>query len=176
MDFQYGQACGIAIVLFIISMAVLYFIRKKHHIPVRKKDIIILLLFSIYMTILLELTLFNRSRGVSFRIELRPLWSYAETIFNGNRPLGVHIFHNILAFIPYGIFLRLLGSRTMSLKSVLIFGTLLSCGIELCQLIFRCGLCELDDVLDNTIGTAAGYGIWRGVVRLTAKIRKFRSV
>ena len=172
MDFQYDQASVIAIFLFVVSIAILYFVRKKYHIPLKKRDILILLFFSIYMTILLELTLFNRSRGVSYRIELRPLWSYVETIFNRNRPLGLQIFHNILAFIPFGIFLGWLNKQAMSLRNVLIIGAVLSCGIELCQLIFRCGLCELDDVLDNTIGTAIGYGTWCGAVRLSVKVRR----
>ena len=25
----------------------------------------------------------------------------------------------------------------------------------------RCGLCELDDVMNNTIGAAVGYSIWK---------------
>ena len=55
---------------------------------------------------------------------------------------------NILLFVPLGF---LLGSY----KGILI-GFLLSTAIELVQLIFRLGFCEIDDVLNNTIGTAVG--------------------
>ena len=41
--------------------------------------------------------------------------------------------------------------------------------IECSQLMFRCGLCELDDVLDNAIGAAIGYAVWKGGSRLGRK-------
>ena len=55
---------------------------------------------------------------------------------------------NILLFIPLGL---LLGR-----KQAIAIGLLLSAGIELTQFVFRLGVCELDDVLNNTIGTAVG--------------------
>ena len=58
---------------------------------------------------------------------------------------------NILLFIPLGF---LIGGW-----NGLIFGLVLSCGIELTQYLIRLGFCELDDVLNNTIGTAIGVGL-----------------
>lgn len=55
---------------------------------------------------------------------------------------------NILLFIPLGF---LLGR-----KQAIAIGLLLSAGIELTQFVFRLGVCELDDVLNNTIGAAIG--------------------
>ena len=55
---------------------------------------------------------------------------------------------NILLFIPLGF---LIGGW-----KGFMFGFFLSCGIELTQYCARLGYCELDDVLNNTIGAAVG--------------------
>lgn len=170
-DFHYGVAFGIGIILFIFCMLILYLARKKQKNAVRKKDVAVLLLFSVYMTFLLGVTLFNRHPEESYRLELQPLWSYIETIGNGNLPLGRQIFYNILAFVPLGIFLPLLSSRMRCKRNILISSALLSAGIECSQLIFKCGLCELDDVLDNTIGAVIGYVVWRGLRMIWKKVR-----
>ena len=41
-------------------------------------------------------------------------------------------------------------------------GFLLSCGIEMSQLITQRGYCQLDDVVTNTAGTIIGWTIWKG--------------
>ena len=56
---------------------------------------------------------------------------------------------NILLFIPLGF---LIGG-----KKGLIAGFLLSCGVEIIQYFGRLGYCEIDDLLNNTIG--AGIGV-----------------
>ena len=58
---------------------------------------------------------------------------------------------NILLFLPLGF---LIGGW----KGVLI-GFFLSCGIEVTQYVCRLGYCEVDDVLNNTIGTGVGVGV-----------------
>jgi glycopeptide antibiotics resistance protein len=40
-------------------------------------------------------------------------------------------------------------------------GCLLSAAIEILQLLTRRGVCNIDDVIHNTIGCAIGYGIFR---------------
>lgn len=55
------------------------------------------LLFSVYMTFLLGVTLMNRKPEQSYRLELQVFWSYLETTRNGNTGLGKQILYNILA-------------------------------------------------------------------------------
>ena len=62
---------------------------------------------------------------------------------------------NILLFIPLGF---LFGDKGW--KAVL-FGFLFSAFIECAQYLFLLGYCEADDVLNNTIGTAVGFGFWK---------------
>lgn len=58
---------------------------------------------------------------------------------------------NILLFIPLGLLIG--GWRG------LLIGFCLSCGIEVVQYFGRLGYCELDDVLNNTIGAGIGAGL-----------------
>lgn len=47
----------------------------------------------------------------------------------------------------------------------LAYSFFLSCGIEAVQYVFRLEYCELDDVLNNTIGAAIGVIIRARVIR-----------
>ena len=48
------------------------------------------------------------------------------------------------------------GHKISLIYSGIAIGLLLSAEIELTQFVFRLGVCELDDVLNNTIGAAIG--------------------
>ena len=97
-------------------------------------------LVALYVLIILWITLFSR-RPMESRIFRGLFWEIEMGYWN-------NIIQNILLFIPLGF---LIGG-----KRGIIAGVLLSIGIELTQYIFRLGYCELDDVLNNTIGTAIG--------------------
>ena len=98
------------------------------------------ILVALYILIILWITLFSR-RPMESRIFRGLFWEIEMGYWN-------NIIQNILLFIPLGF---LLGG-----KRGVIAGLLLSIGIELTQYIFRLGYCELDDVLNNTIGAAIG--------------------
>ena len=97
-------------------------------------------LVALYILIILWITLFSRTPG-TVRIFRSLFWEIEMGYWN-------NIIQNILLFIPLGF---LIGG-----KRGIIAGVLLSIGIELSQYIFRLGYCELDDVLNNTIGAAIG--------------------
>lgn len=62
---------------------------------------------------------------------------------------------NVVLFIPIGILLTcLLGKKRW--KMIIGFGALLSCIIELLQLVLKRGMCETDDVIFNTLGCGIG--------------------
>ena len=52
---------------------------------------------------------------------------------------------------------------------VMAVGAGISVMIELLQLIFKRGLCEVDDVIHNVLGTLIGYGIAK--IILMVKVR-----
>lgn len=81
----------------------------------------------------------------------------AESIFQGlfweiRSGMWSDILMNILLFIPLGFLVE-------DWKGGIVMGFALSVGIELTQYVFHLGYCELDDVLNNTIGSAFGVGL-----------------
>lgn len=97
-------------------------------------------LVALYILIILWITLFSRRPGTE-RIFRGLFWEIEMGYWN-------NIIQNILLFVPLGF---LIGG-----KRGIIAGMLLSIGIELTQYIAVLGYCELDDVLNNTIGAAIG--------------------
>lgn len=99
----------------------------------------------IYILIILWITLFSRE-PMTTRIFRGLFWEIEMGYWN-------NIIQNILLFIPLGF---LIGG-----KRGIIAGVLLSIGIELTQYIAVLGYCELDDVLNNTIGAAIGALLYK---------------
>ena len=65
---------------------------------------------------------------------------------------------NIALFIPFGGFLKIYFKYFCNVKRTALAGFLMSLSIELLQLLtFRAT--DVDDLIMNTIGTLAGYGI-----------------
>lgn len=104
------------------------------------------ILAALYILIILWVTLFSREEGTD-RITRGLFWEVRMGYW-------WDIVLNILLFIPLGF---LLGGKGW--KAVL-FGFLISAFIELTQYVFLLGYCEADDVLNNTIGTAIGLGLY----------------
>ena len=103
------------------------------------------ILVALYILIILWITLFSR-RPMESRIFRGLFWEIEMGYWN-------NIIQNILLFIPLGF---LIGG-----KPGIIAGVLLSIGIELTQYIAVLGYCELDDVLNNTIGAAIGALLYK---------------
>jgi glycopeptide antibiotics resistance protein len=80
----------------------------------------------------------------------QPFWRYWIGYFN-------NLFGNVALFMPMGFLLKTF-SRKSSTRSIVLIGALISANIELLQLTFRIGVCDVDDVLLNTLGTWCG--VW----------------
>lgn len=112
------------------------------------------LLFIVYMTMY-----YREPSGSRNRLEL--FYSYRRILTNDS--LRQQVLNNILLFIPLGTILsNLLSSRHTSGLSFLL--TVLICmvisiGIEIVQYVAGIGLCEVDDVVSNTLGGAIGAAI-----------------
>lgn len=68
---------------------------------------------------------------------------------------------NILLFVPFGILLPLLNKKTDKPYFVIPIGAASSLIIEAVQYIFKIGVFEFDDVLNNTVGVLLGYCVYR---------------
>lgn len=70
-----------------------------------------------------------------------------------------NVFGNILIFIPFGFFLKIFLQKASN-KRIILISALTSAAIELLQLIFRVGVCDINDVILNVSGTCAGLLIY----------------
>ena len=121
--------------------------------------------FILYIGVILYLTLFDREVSDTYQYEWTPFWSY-KIFFEGNDVFGILIMRNILLFIPFGFLLALImacfqtRNGRAKLKKTVLLSTLIGIGssliIEGCQLVFKLGLFEFDDVINNGLGALIG--------------------
>ncbi len=132
-----------------------------------KKRKISILVFSLYMTVLLRITVFRSSfsldslflRGISLQkgtLNLTLFADYLPLLRQGRWGRFLYLFvGNIIWFVPFGAFWYLVGTRR-DMKKILLLGFALSLVIETMQFIFGTGVSELDDLILNT------FGVWLG--------------
>ena len=128
----------------------------------------------------LLLTVLGRTSGAVRTAKLELFWSYRESlalVAGGlsvtNAGLLAEILLNVLLFVPMGALLPFLlpsltkrGRVRRGIAMVCLVACACSLSVELVQWCFRLGLFEFDDVLDNTLGAAAGYAIYLLVQRM----------
>lgn len=127
-----------------------------------KRPIMRRVLLGCVVFLILYLTILNRNSGIR-SLKLEPFWSYAKW---GKFEYRHEIIQNIIAFIPLGACLRSSFSRMRVWQIVIVCG-LFSIAIEATQYIFALGLCETDDVINNTLGGLIGsllYGKGENII------------
>lgn len=123
----------------------------------------------IYVGFILLVTLFIREIGSGGKLAWTPFWSWKMVLLHHNLQLLWQILLNILLFVPLGILLAI--NRGRSAKVMVLSGFGLSLCIELCQLIFRLGLFEWDDILHNGAGCVLGMLVVRACRSFTQKVK-----
>lgn len=110
----------------------------------------------VYTFFVLYKTVFSRKRGF-YLVDLDLGWSY-KAMLNGVPGMFSQIYLNIMFFIPIGIFSEGFLSKKCKRSYILsiAYGVMLTVIVECLQLFFHCGTFELDDILNNTIGTIIG--------------------
>lgn len=126
-----------------------------------------IILFICYISFIFYMTLFIRENG-SQQYEFEVFWSYRQ-IFK-SPTLGLEVLNNIWLFIPFGALLRSLKKK----QQVLLLAIGLSFFIEGLQYFFGLGLCELDDVIGNSLGAWLGWFCFYEGMKLRGKIVKSR--
>ena len=130
------------ILLVILEMWLSHIYKKKR-----------LILSILYIGVILWITVFSRTPG-SERIFKGLFWEIQMGYWSD-------IVLNMLLFVPLGIFI---GERY-----AIIIGFVLSLGVEIIQYIFVIGFCELDDILNNSIGTLLGV-LFLELYKITIKL------
>lgn len=136
---------------------------------------IVFITFGIYCIALLSLLLLNRSslytkdftEYARHSVNLIPLQTLLE-LFRRNAEQSINadiVFDNavgnFLLFFPMGIYLPCLSRNTRKLPRLLLTVFLIVLLIETLQLVFRVGSFDVDDILLNVAGAAAGFCVWR---------------
>ena len=120
-------------------------------------------LFALYCLFIVWYTLFTRNVKATRSINLRLMWSYRDLLAGKSTAKGdvIQNLNNVLFFVPFGLL-----HPIKKCKAVLITALFFSVFIEASQYVFALGLCELDDVICNTLGAMFGVWIWIGLTRL----------
>lgn len=144
------HAVTIGVTLLVCAMVLALFrIKINYSIFVRQASF---LLFMGYLFLVLCTTIFFREETFEKRYIFQPFWSYANLY---NKRLA-EIIMNIIMFIPIGFFAGGALKKKHVWKAIEI-GIVLSFFIEITQLITTRGVCNIDDVIHNTLGCAIGF-------------------
>ena len=145
--------------------------KSGREIKARYLRVLDIIIIAIYIMLVLSQTWFLSSRNNVSRMNFKLFWSYKTALtWSGglkipNSRILEEICLNILMFIPLGYILpEVFKCFAEKLWKVISAGCLLSVIIEVGQYILHVGLCELDDVFNNTLGCFMGLLIW-GIIR-----------
>ena len=109
----------------------------------------------ISLVLIFSSTVFTRSPAPEPMLQLQPFWSWKRALA-GDIELRQEIILNLILLFPVGILLPLTLHKRLSWWQALLIGVLISACIELGQLFMHRGLCELDDIIGNSLGCMAG--------------------
>lgn len=79
-----------------------------------------------------------------------------------NRAILEGIVLNILFFIPFGFLIPIIWKKRWTWWKVMIVGLPASFCIEIIQLVTRLGFADVDDLINNTIGSGLGHLLYKG--------------
>lgn len=126
--------------------------------------------FSVYVILLIYFMFFAESlgRGIvssAYHYNLEPFKEISRFITYRDR-LGMEVvianlLGNVLAFVPFGLFLPGLINNRFGFMGMTLLSFDLSLFIELLQLASKVGSFDVDDLILNTIGGLLGYCIFR---------------
>lgn len=104
-----------------------------------------------------------------FRVNLKPFVYLLD--YESRRDMWLNIIGNFAMFIPTGIMTPLIYKHLDGLKKTVLTGFGISLAIEIIQLPFASRASDIDDLLLNTAGVLAGYGI----LCLIRRVKKISS-
>lgn len=123
--------------------------------------------FLLYILVILLVTLFSRSPRSGTVLQTELFSAVKTALATGSVEELNHMILNVVLFLPLGyLFVQMAPQQLDHFYHVFGVGALLSTLIESCQLVFRLGNCDVDDILANTIGALLGLVVFRMVRRL----------
>lgn len=137
------------------------FIANKDWLSIVRRTSICMLLEYLFLVFCSAILFRDTGEGPKYNFEL--FWSY-KAIARGRIEYLYEDLLNIALMIPIGFLLSII--KPTRFWIVFISGIGISVLIEILQLVFHKGLCELDDVIHNAIGCMIGFAIYICVTKL----------
>ena len=156
------QFRGIPDSVFIVSflilsiLIVLMFLLRRNHRTTRKSVFLMLLVEYVFL-MFCSTVICRDSHPETTRLELTPFWNYHDVLLSGKPMHYWEVILNIVLYSPIGF---LLGGICKRVSSTIMICVFLSVVTEGLQLLLHRGLCETDDVINNTLGSLLGYGLY----------------
>ena len=163
----------IGVILLVYNLIRKFKKQKKVTFPIG--SLLLCAVFIIYLVVVVGATML-RYRMHSFAGgigEIYPLfYSYKEAWNHFSAREWRNIILNIMMFVPFGFLLPLVSKKFQVFWKTYLAGFLFTFLIEMTQLLFNLGICELDDFMNNTVGAMIGYGFYRLFVFIVNKWKK----
>ena len=163
----------IGVLLLIYNLIAKLRKRKKVTIPIGR--LLLYAVFIVYIVVVVGATMLRYS-GLSISWENREIYplfySYKEAWNHFSAREWSNIILNIMMFVPFGFLLPLVSKKFQIFWKTYLTGFLFTFLIEMTQLLFNLGICELDDFMNNTVGAMIGYGFYRLFMFIVKKWKK----
>lgn len=159
----------LAVPLLAVGILTVFVIYKKKQKPFPWRKVLLWTLLSGYLLALVYVTLL-RGMTMGYRsINLHLFRAWREAWNNYSVKNWLNVLLNVAMFIPFGFLLPLITPKLRKWYVSIGIGSCLSLAIELLQLWRGTGVCDVDDLLANTLGTVIGYA---GVIVIISIVRK----
>lgn len=77
--------------------------------------------------------------------------------------LYIQTIGNVLIYVPIGILSAVAMRPQIIIKSIIV-GSIVCSMVEIMQYLNSCGTLDLDDFINNVLGTLVGYLVYRGII------------
>ena len=104
--------------------------------------------------------------------EIRRYWRYLGHFDSLGWIAFLNIIGNVLAFIPFGIFVPWLSNSRVMFCCICIYGFFYLYPIEQVQLICKVGCFDVDDLVLNVLGALCGYAVYAIAYRIVKMFSK----
>ncbi|WP_088037630.1 VanZ family protein [Gottfriedia acidiceleris] len=135
-------------------------------------------LFAVYLFALIWIIVFKMQFSYQGLPDFREinLIPFAGSVSVNNQIDFIEIILNVLAFIPFGIYISMLKPNWSFLKKIAVIAGV-SLLFEVLQFIFAIGASDITDLLGNTLGGIIGIGVYIVFCRLfSTKANKILNV
>ena len=125
------------------------------------------LVLILFLGVVFGSTVFTRTPTIR-KYKLQLFWSWKAVIINHNWEMLKENLLNCILLLPMGMLLPVVFRNKISWTRAFMYGFFVSAIIETCQLIFRRGLFEWDDMIHNAVGCMVGC------IAVSTMIKRYR--